>query len=399
MIGLLDPTGAMATGSVIGTIADLTQAGANAATMHNRLKQGSLTSLTSVARVEPITIVDSDCLHLDYLPDVLQSLQSIFSGYYMQAVSLIADVGNIQVAKVLDKLNPSRKPDVAGFLDDFTKSYHMSKESLAENSHWKLSMESYKWRLPTEHNRPAMEDEAERLKKPKPVDKDKVSKPIDEKAFLPISELANLSVGKMLNVTIRSNGQQLTIPIAIRLIVNELPQVALLSMLGVGSKDISFTERYYKWKAGRIDFIKDLILCQDLIKEQKKLLMEDKEGLMSEIMRRAKNNKLSAFMTKDPSMAAASNLFVISESTAEELNRRSQLDIDNYKDRQKIFESTYGMVIVVINREFQRINFYHRDLRLPTSVSLRDIKASNKNFGPDITDILNAYKKGESPTL
>ena len=57
------------------------------------------------------------------------------------------------------------------------------------------------------------------------------------------------------------------------------------------------------------------------------------------------------------------------------------------------------MIIVVINREFQRVNFYHRDIRMPTSVGVRDIKMSSKGNGPDITDILNAYMKGVQPTL
>lgn len=393
MIGM-STAGAMATGSLLSTLGDIgnnvATAGKEIRNIGAQIQQGSLSSVSSVARVEPLVVVDSSCLHIDFLPDVMQTLQSIFTGYYLQAVSLTADVQNVRVAKVLDKLNPSRNPDVFAFLNDAKNSWTASQESLSDHSNWKLAYESYRWRLPVEGNRPAMEAEVQELTQ---------SRAVSEKSAMSVNEIANLSVGKMVNVEIKTEKHTLTLPVAIRLLASDMPSSSVIKLMLSGTQNNSFTERYYKWRSGRIEFVRDLILCQDLIKEHKKAIYNDKNGTFTEIMRRAKNNKLSAYMSKQPSLAAASNMYVLSEATAQQMRTESGIDLDNFSDRQKIFDTTYGMIIVVVDPEFRRIRFYHRDIRLPSSVGAQDIKGNQKGGGPDIMDILNAYKKGENVTL
>lgn len=390
---MVDPvTGTAMAGATINTISKISEMMNTAEGAQRALRQGSLTDIVSVARVEPLTIVDSECIHLEYITDVLQSTQSIFAGYYMQAVSLVAEVGNINVIRTLDSLNPNRKADYAAFGRELAASAMENYREGQINPAWKLSQEAYKWRLPVNAQGVALEAESDQRE-------ERDRNIIDKKAVTTAAELANLSVGKLISVTLSSKGQSVEIPIAIRLIVNELPQSSLMSLLGVGTMDESFVERYYKWRAGRISFIRDLLLCQDLLKDRKKLLMKDKSGVAMEISTRSKNNKLAAFMTKTPSVAAASNIFVISKSTAEELNRRHGLDIDSVRAREKIFGEVNGMIIVVIDPSYERVKFYHRGVNLPTSVSVRDIRAANKNGGPNISDILQAYKMGDSITL
>ena len=70
--------------------------------------KNDLVSYTASSRVEPICLIDSDCIHHEMLPDVMQSLQSIFSGYYLQAMAISTNIGKIDVVKQLDKLNPNR---------------------------------------------------------------------------------------------------------------------------------------------------------------------------------------------------------------------------------------------------------------------------------------------------
>ncbi len=373
---------AMNSGDVLNKIANFTDSVANAAT---HAQSGSLVRMTSTARVEPLVIVDSDCVNLEYISEVMQTLQSIFSGYYLQAVSLMSRVGDVQVISQLDPLNPNRDPDLAKFLRNLDA--HMAKESFTQNS-WKLSAENYKWRLPTTANKRAVALEAEDSKSA-----------ISDKAISSVQELSNLSVGKLINVKIQSNDQTLTVPIAIRLIVNELRPNTIVQMFGKGEVEKSFIERYYKWKAGRISFFNDLIFCKDLIREHKKDLMNDKDGVFSEISHRANKNKIAGLMAKRPSMATASNMYIISEATASAIKRTSGVDLSSFSQRQKLFEETYAMILVIIDRDYQRVSFYHDGIKLPTTVGVRDLRNANKNSGPNIMDILSAYKQGAAPTL
>ena len=393
-----------ATGAALNKIFDYTEKAFDIKDNFDRnTGKTSLARVTAISRVEPLCIIDSDCIHLEYISDVINSLQSVFSGYYLQAVSLMGTVSGVHVARELDKLNPSRDPKVADF-------FRTTRDSLGIP--YKLDQQSYKWALPTKTIKASLEadkdydeflkrakltkqEEAEAIKDAQNRDRPATS----EKEFLALNELANLSSGRLLNVTISKNGQALSVPIAIRLLVNELRPATIVKMFGKGELDRSFTERYYKWKAGRISFFNDLILCRDLIKEHKKSLMEDRDEVLTEIHSRANKNLLAGLISKQPSVATSSNLYVISESTATAIKRSSGLDITNFSQRQKLFEETYAMILVVIDREYQRINFYHDNIRLPTSVGVRDIRNSNKDSGPSIMDILAAYKQGQSPTL
>ena len=377
MTTLLSPVneGTLAAGSVLSTVMD-TYAKAQAVGSH--LKTSSLVSATSVARVEPIVIVDKDCLFLEYLPDILQSTQSIFVGYWLQALSLITNVGDVNVGRVLDKLNPNRKVDTSGFLETIVKA-GIGKEN------YTYASESMKYKLPTI----AMEAKGD-----KDDNKGGALAKVDN-----IADLTNLSIGKIINVTIKNNGQEAVIPISFRLMVNTLPPASCVQLLSQGSVDLSFSERWFKWRAGRISFIKDLVFCQDLIREQKRTLMTDKDGVYSEIAKRAKNSKLASFFSKNPSLAEASNIVVISEETAMQLRVKHNLNLDNFKDRQKIFDKTYAMILVVIDRNYERVNMYHYGISASTSVGLRDIKIANKGSGPNIMEVLAAFKGGNAPVF
>ena len=374
MTTLLSPVneGTLAAGSVLSTVMD-TYAKAQAVGSH--LKTSSLVSATSVARVEPIVIVDKDCLFLEYLPDILQSTQSIFVGYWLQALSLITNVGDVNVGRVLDKLNPNRKVDTSGFLNTIVNA-GIGKESLTYAS------ESLKYKLPTVALEAKDDNKGGALAK------------VDN-----IDDLTNLSIGKIIYVTIKNIGQEAVIPISFRLMVNTLPPASCVQLLSQGSVDLSFSERWFKWRAGRISFIKDLVFCQDLIREQKRTLMTDKDGVYSEIAKRAKNSRLASFFSKNPSLAEASNIVVISEETAMQLRIKHNLNLDNFKDRQKIFDKTYAMILVVIDRNYERVNMYHYGISASTSVGLRDIKVANKGSGPDIMEVLTAFKGGNAPVF
>jgi hypothetical protein len=78
------------------------------ANMLNNPKYDSLISFSQAARVEPLVLIDTDVLFVDELHDVMQSLQAIFAGYYLQAVSLNSTIGNVKVMDTLDKFSTSR---------------------------------------------------------------------------------------------------------------------------------------------------------------------------------------------------------------------------------------------------------------------------------------------------
>ena len=130
----------------------------------NNYKTKSLIDVTQVARVEPLTVISRDLIHLEYMNDILQSTLSIFAGYYLQAIALSTKIDDVRVVRILDRLNPDRH-----FNDLMITSESMDKPKITSNmiGHFKelvnLSIESYKFRLPTSTNKHALESEVNRL--------------------------------------------------------------------------------------------------------------------------------------------------------------------------------------------------------------------------------------------
>ena len=330
----------------------------------------SLVSATSMARVEPMCVIDADVINVEYLGDTLNVLQNIFSGYYLQALQLLTNVGCVSVSKTLGRLNPARS---GGF-----ESY-----SAAPN----LGLESYKYKLPDYGLNFGMEAEYKAASSMKDVGKD-------------IFADSSLVTGKMYNVTVRDGEHEATVPVAIRLLVNSIPTSVMVNLMALQNKvDYDMVERYHAWRSGRIQFIRDLVLCKDLIDKHRNTLIKDPTGVYSEIVNRQNNNLKSGLLNQTPSLATSSNLAVISSETAETIEAKIGGSLDVFKNRHPIFQTTNLMILVVIDKSWEQITFYHRGINAFTKVSAKDIKGASKKDGGDINSILKAFIEGKAPSI
>lgn len=381
--------------AIVGALGAIAQIAKSIATSQ---KNDSLVQFTSVLRVEPVTMIDAQLERVDYLPDILQTLLSMFCGFYLQAVTCMTNVGQINVIRMLDTLNPSR--------DGALASASAVDAINGKTSVGMLSMESYQHGLP----RVSMEGIAGKaqtfLRNSDHVPNAKnvhgsVSGQIggQDKNIKAAYESVNLAVGKMLEVNIESGGNKAVFPVAVRLATAIVDSEVLIHILGASGQDNSWRERYHRWKSGDIQFWRDLVLCQDLIDEQKKLLMKDKTGAMAEVNRRRAVNSVAALASGTPSVASASALIVISEATAAQLERHNLGKFTDLSFRNKVMQNSLAMIIVVVNRDYETVTIYTRDIQLPTKLSVRELKATNKGSGPDVGEILKAYRVGQSPAI
>ncbi len=336
----------------------------------NFVKDTSLTDVTKLTNVEPLTIVSKDLINLDYTKDVANTLLSLFSAYYLQSVAVLTVIDDVKVRNILDKLNPNRSID----------------QLLAMEAHPSVTLENYKYELPTKQS-VALE-----------VDKD------DKKQLL---EASNLALGKLLDVRIKLSetvtdkdgvetviNNDVTIPIAIRLLTTIVSNDTITNILTGKLEDKGLIERYHSWRAGRISFIRDLVLCQDLIDEHKRLAAKDESNIVQTITNRVLKAKSFGVLTGNPSLAISSNLFIISDAVAKEIEYKVGTTFKNLRNRKKIFEGTYAMIIAVVDREWERVTFYVRGIDEPTELSIKEIKAKSSGKDVDIADILKSFQLG-----
>ncbi len=351
-------------------------------------KDTSLVGVTKLTRVEPITIVSKDLLNNPTTKIVLNALLADFVAYYLQAVDILTKVQDVEVVKILDRLNPDR--DETGFL----LSERVARESFAA-----ISTEHYQFRLPTK-SRPALETLNNKSLAG--------SKEVGEGQDIELDALVNLSIGRVVNVKVaysKTEGEykgevrSVTIPVSVRLMVSSISNDSITRIMTYKSEDLSLSERFHSARAGRIEYIRDLMFCQDLIDEYKKAVIQDPTNVLSEITRRTNNAKKYGLLTKNPSLVAASTLFVISDSVVREVEQKLGGKFDNPRIREKAFENTYAMIVAVVSEEWSTVTFYVRGIARGATFGFKELEGKTKGTGPDITDIMKALTAGQPPSF
>ena len=342
------------------------------------LSDTSLTQITKLTRAEPLTIISQDCANLAYLPELLNNVVSIYAGYFLQAISMLTRVNDIEVIRILDRLNPDR--DSTGFLLQGRYATESVVDQIASN---------YKYSLPT---RSVMAAEA--------LDDGKAEAQNQKTIY----ETANLAVGKLLSVDIAVCGKDgeskvVKVPVSVRLSPALLNDESLVHIFTHRKSDTGLIERYHSWRAGRISLIKDMIFCQDLINEYRRAAMNDKSGTMAEIVRRVNNSRTFGLLTHNPSLATASNIYVLSNETAALIESKVGAKFNSAQGREKILENTYAMIIAVVNDEWDQVTFYFNGIAYPATLSTRALKDSSKSKGPDVGDIMRTLLEGKAPTF
>jgi len=350
--------------STVGRLADLMRSSTSE----------SLIEYTQDTRVEPVVILDNSLRNQPYITDALQSLVSVFSGYYLQAVSISANVGDIDVTKLLGKLSTERSPTraAAGTLSDF------------------LSMESYKDGLPV------VSTEARRTPRNK-RDEHESSSSNDSGAHAKMQDAVNLSVGKLLKVTIKEGGHEADIDVSVRLKVKASGTEAIVALMAGAGKDTGARMRYLQWDAKELSLWRDIVLCRDLIEENKKAMIQDKDGTIATLANRRTKNRIAGIFSGEPSVNNASAMVVMSKLTQRQTEKAMNGRIDKFRDRERMFSNTMTMIVMVIDTEWEQVTLYHRGIEEPTNLSVKELKSVNKGTGPDVGEILKAYQLGNSP--
>lgn len=346
----------------------------------SHLTDASLTGITKLTRSEPLTIISHDCANLEYLPDLLNNLCSVYTGYYLQAVAMLTQVNDIEVVRILDRLNPDR--DSTGFL--------LQGRTTAVESIQNLLKDSYKYSLPT---KPILALEA--------TDSTNNLQAPQTKT---IYEMANLAVGKLVNVAIAvpctdGGSKVVNVPVSVRLSPALLNDESLAHLFTHQKSDTGIIERFHSWRSGRLSLIKDVIFCQDLINEYRRAAIKDKSGTLNEIVRRVNNSRTYGLLTKNPSLATASNIYVVSKASAQLIEAKTGHRFSDPKGREKLLEGTYAMIIAVVDTEGEWITYYFNGIAYPASMSVRALKASNKAKGPDVSDIMRSLMEGRAPSF
>lgn len=341
----------------------------------------SFIDYTKNLRMEPLVLVDTTIQNQEVVSNLLAVLTNVFSGYVLQAFTVSATLGNVQVSRHLDKLNPNRSVG----------------DSLIGTMADAISVESYQLRLPN-FKKPAQAYH-HALEAAYADDKQNITKNVTKDSIGWLGDISNVTQGKTLEVTLVKDGESINFPIGVRLAPVGISPAIFKSVFSIGGYKNKPTERWHRWRAGELTFIGDLIWCNDLIDQHRDALRKDRSGFYKQVLESRRNNRLSAIFSGQPSVASASNIACITAATAASIEQEIGGPLSDRSVRDGIFKVSSLMLLAVLDPEWETATIYHRGIALPTEVTFRELKPLSKGNGPDIAEILKAFTASKSPSF
>lgn len=352
---------------------------ASASRVAELIRSGRASSLASYAgssRVEPECLIETSLLDLPEITDLAQVLCANFSAWYMIGWSIATStVGNVETTRILDKLATNRDPinsvadRIAGVVDSSMESMAILPAGLDLTS-----LEALRRR----------EAAAMRVENGRDTTKT-------------LTENNSLAVGRVLTVMVDNGKSQTPFNIQVRLATSTASAATLTQILTANSRDFSAKERYHDLRSGKLKFWQDIIACNDVIDQHRKALQDDESGTYARVIKRKRKNQLAGFLSGNPGVNNMSTMYVISKATAEKVEREVGGKLKYERTRKQIMDATGAIFLVVVDREWERVDVWVDSCAIPVSYALNQLKNEVKSSGPSVQDLMKTFQRSTSP--
>lgn len=356
----------------------------------------SLADISKIARVEPITLISSNLTATKELYEVLHGVLNIYAAYYLQAIHILsAQLSDVRILKILDKTNPDR--DLKTLL---TSGYTAYESVGSPSANLKtLSLENCQFKLPMLGSDAEMALESI-------FDEDEAGTLSAATTKMQYFEKLGMAIGKVMEVkfTVKQENNndrptELTIPVVVKLDTMVIPSDVIGRIVASNQDEITLGSRFKEALDGRINFIKDFILCSDLIKAQKKTMIKDPTGYYAQMLKRVNNSRFYSAVSGNISLAGVSSVVVISEEDEQEVQRLIGGKLTNQKTREIVFANTSAMMIVVVDKEWERVSIYVRDIDGFSQNSFDSFRGMSDKGNNNVADLMKAFTLNNAPSF
>lgn len=356
----------------------------------------SIADISKIARVEPITLISSNLTGTKELYQILHGLLNIYAAYYLQAIHILsAELADVRILKILDKTNPDR--DIKTFLTSGYVAYESLGAEAGRNIKT-LSLENCKFKLPMLKKESAIATEALFSDE----EESSLSASINK---LDTFEKLGTAIGKVIEVKFNvkkeyeNRADEVAIPVVVKLDNMIIPSEVIDRIITSNTDEITLGSRFKDAISGRINFIKDFLLCSDLIKTQKKTMIKDPTGYYAQMLKRVNNSRLYSALSGNISLAGISSIVVLSEEDEQEVQKHIGGKLTNQKTREIVFNNTSAMMIVVVNKSWERCDIYVRDVDGFSQNSFDDFKHMADKGTNNIGDLLKSFSLNSAPSF
>lgn len=411
----------------------------------NTLGDGtSIADVAKIGRVEPITLVSSSLKSTKELYDIQQGILNIYAAFYIQATSILATKrSDARILKILDSVNPDRDlntlltaTNTISAEDLKVRMERLSKQPSMENFRTKDELEVASEKV--KNMRRYLGLEGLELGTPKDFN-GKYGIALESIFGSATSTAKNLGgefveditntnnryesinsygtigvkkidafdktdkvVGKIIEISFKGgNGRndEVKIPVVIKLDNMFVPYEVVRSIMTQNKDSIKLGSRLEDLFAGKISFIKDFIMCSDLIAKQKANLMKDPTRAYATMLGRVNSSKMYSALSRNISLSTISGIMIISEEDENAIKREIGGDLTNKMTRNMVFDNSSVMIIAVVDRDYEQVSIYVRDVDGHSQMPFNRFKESNTAGNDALTDAFKSLTMGRVPSF
>lgn len=411
----------------------------NALKVASTANSDSIIQYSAPARVEPICLVDGALAQYEHLYAILQTTNSIFAAYYMQAAASLVNVSAMRLLRDIDPLKPDRNMNAAiyDFVERSGQQVYGDNKSLPGRVEAKvLEIVQESMCLPRiGQDRPMVSFMVTEAADGKPVMR--VASPEEVKKYKEASAKAatdlakkeydrqladlkaagnvakgggvkmggdlldtpNLAVGRIFEVSADYGQGLVTIQVLVSLKTMITTSQNLQDIYATGGELRTASERYHGWRSGQLRFLDDIMFCNDIIENHRRTAIRDNTGVYLLNRERDTKNRVSALLTGKASIGTASGIAVFDSATAKRLEAAVGGKLSDFNTREKIFKRTYAMTILVVDREWEDVTVYNRGIPKAVELPIAEYTRAKSKGGSDVADIVKLFLSGTAPTL
>jgi hypothetical protein len=362
----------------------------------HRMSSDSLSEYTTDARVEPPVIIEASLAGTKHVMDIANVAVVTYGAYYLQAWTLhTVQVNGVHVREILDGLNNKRSARTAagGLLTRISQeSGNIGLPFMDEQLN--VSMEAST--VPDITQRYVQERIDEMAAKDAEIGNGSVN---NETIKMYSDSSADLSVGRILGVELRVGEKNVTIPVMIRLNSQVMNSSGVMAALSAGNMKTSFRDRLDGWRSGELEFVRDVVLCQDLIDKHRRNLRKDTSGYYKEVQKNRKIGGLASILSLTPSVAKAATICIITKDTANKLAQEYEGTMSDPATVDRIFVDNYVTMMFVVDEEWETVDIFERGSSKPRSKHFREMASLGKEKGIDPFEVMKAFQLGKGSNI
>lgn len=364
----------------------------------------SIADIGKLGYVEPITLVASTVKTMDAKTrfNIEHGILNYYASMYVRAMGLLATRGiDTNILKTLDSLNPDR--DLATVTAAIT----------SESSNGLVKLNSDRERVTNTKKYLALEALDFGRVKNGVISTESTNYAASEveavpsvdsglKVNLDVFEKDQYTVGKVIDASFQVGdrlGQTVTLPIVIKLGNMIVPSEVIQNIVTMNEDSIRIGARFKDALSGRISFIKDFILANDLIEKQRTTMMKDPSRAYEALLARVNSSKFYSILSRNISLSTISGILIMTEVENNAIKRELGGDLTNRITRKKVFDNSSVMIIAVIDREWEQVSVFIRGFDDYSTIPFSGFSDAKNTSSDAIQEIVKTMSMGKIPSF